>query len=318
METGAPSTGFPPVLGAAGAAGAGAGGGAAGGPPPAKKLKENAPPRQDIDPEQLGDVLNAAGVDLREEESLLSNSLTNEPAGLAGARLLHAPRDPNDMLLSADALRRRLARTTFESGLRVGFDEGPSLSGLNQDPLGLLSAACEEWLSTLLTEAAAYSRHRRLSANLRPVPGQPNAWESAGPSEVAKALKRIAQKDKDAEARRANLKLQLGIGEELKKVEKTNEKESEELMQKTVNDTARLMTAAIGRKKKFSWMSDGSGGGAGAPRLPSARRQASDAQKNREVKEDGGIVLRDFLAVLEEKHMGVKRVLMKGYARLRN
>lgn len=287
------------------------------GPPPAKKLKEGNPaaPKTDIDPEQLGDVLNAAGVDLREEESLLSNSLTNEPGGIAGARLLHAPRDPNDMLLNADALRRSIARKCYERGLRVGIDDGQSATGLSQDPLGLLSAACEEWLGTLLSEAAAYSRHRRLN---RSIQSAGISGDSSSSSEVTRALRRIAQKEKDAEQNRANIKLQLGIGEDSKKGQNSTEKESEELMQKTVNDTARMMTAAIGRKKKFSWMSDGSGGGSSTSRLPSTRNKNNDAQKNREVREDNGIVLRDLLAVLEGKHMGVKRVLMKGYARLRN
>jgi len=122
----------------------------------------------------------------------------------------------------------------------------------------------------------------------------------------------------EAEAKRVELKAQLGIGEDAKKPEKISEKENEEIMQKAANDTARMMTAAVGRKKKFSWMSSGNAGGAQNQRLAGARSKNADAQKVREVKEDNGIVLRDLLPVLEEKHMGVKKVLMRGYARLRN
>lgn len=283
-------------------------------PPPAKRVKEEQP-HAEIDPEQLGDVLNAAGVDLREEESLLNSGLMSEPGGIAGARLLHAPRDPNDMLLDYDVLRRLVAKKTADYGLRIGYDDGMSSLGLNQDPLGLLSASCEEWLASILSEAAAYSRHRRLTLT-QEVANENAKQEAVNP--VTKALRKLAEEDKEAEAKRVELKAQLGIGEDAKKPEKISEKENEEIMQKAANDTARMMTAAVGRKKKFSWMSSGNAGGAQNQRLAGARSKNADAQKVREVKEDNGIVLRDLLPVLEEKHMGVKKVLMRGYARLRN
>ena len=282
------------------------------GPPPAKRVKDSGAGAnggkagQDIDPEQMGDVLNAAGVDLREEESLLSKGLVNEPGGLAGARLLHAPKD-NDfrsMLLSADYLRDKMSSIASEQGLKLGIDPGPSAGGLSNDPLGLISTSCEEWLSTLLEEAAAYSRHRRLALN--PTSNQEQ-------SEVSVALKALVRKDKEAEAKHDALKAKLGLTGQ-----PDEGKDKDENAQKTVNDTARLLTGTIGRKKKFSWMADGASNAGSSAARGSTRRQNADPTRFREIKEENGIVMRDLIPALERKHDGVKKALIRGYAKLRN
>lgn len=292
------------------------------GAPPAKRLKDNAsggvgakgspgpPGHQEVDPEQLGDVLNAAGVDLREEESLLSTGLVNEPGGLAGARLLHAPkdRDYESMLLSYDKLRSIMGRIAGNSGLKLGIDDGSSLGGLNQDPLSLMSTSCEEWLSSILIEAAAYSRHRRLAMN---------ATNPSEQSSLSRALKQLVHKDKEAEKRHESMKVQLGLADREGDGE---DRGSEESMQRAANDTARMMTAAVGRKKRFSWMSDSSTGGnsATSARMSGSRRQGNDPAKFKETREENGIVMRDIIPALERKHMGVKKALIRGYAKLRN
>lgn len=289
--------------------------------PAAKRVKENASGgvgakgspgpagHLEVDPEQLGDVLNAAGVDLREEESLLSTGLVNEPGGLAGARLLHAPkdRDYEGMLLSYDKLRSVMGRIAANSGLKLGSDDGSSLGGLNQDPLSLMSTSCEEWLSSILIEAAAYSRHRRLAMN---------AMNPSEQSSLSRALKQLVYKDKECEKRYQSMKVQLGLTE---REGDGDDRGSEESMQRAANDTARMMTAAVGRKKRFSWMSDSSGGGAStaSTRMGSSRRQGSDPTKFKETREENGIVMRDLIPALERKHMGVKKALIRGYAKLR-
>lgn len=303
--------------------------------PPAKRQREEpeassatqgsagGPAGQETDPDQLGDVIHAAGVDLREEESLLSSGLVNEPGGLAGSRLLHAPRDcdQDHMLLNYGSVRRHVSQICADAGLRlVGEDVAaqPTTNGLNQDPVSLLSASCEEWLSEILETAAAFSRHRRLSLN-------PQSMTELNP--VGRALRQLIQKDKDNEQKHKSMKMQLGIGPEFgdnaggsgggdgaSGVDK--EKENEENMQRAANDTARMMTAAVGRKKKFAWMSEGSSGS--ASRLTGSRRSAADPNKFKEVKEENGIVVRDLMPALERKHMGVRKTLMKGYARLKN
>lgn len=259
-------------------------------------------PGQDIDPEQMGDVLNAAGVDLREEENLLSKGLVNEPGGLAGARLLHAPKD-NDfrgMLLDPEYLRTRMSQIAGDHGLKVALDPGPSGGGLSQDPLGLISTSCEEWLSTLVEEAAAYSRHRRLALN---------PTTSAEQSEVSVALRALVKRDKDAEAKHEALKSQLGLTPQ-----GNDDDKGDDNAQKTANDTARLLTG-IGRKKKFTWMADSAGGSAARG---ASRRTNADPAKFREIREENGIVMRDLIPALERKHIGVKRALIRGYAKLRN
>lgn len=287
--------------------------------PPAKRVKENppaggakgapgAPGGQEIDPNELGDVLNAAGVDLREEESLLNSGLS-EQGGIAGARLLHAPkeRDYETMLLNFHPLKRTMTHLAAESGLKLAQDEGTTASGLNQDPISLICASCEEWLSVILQEAAAYSRHRRLSRNPTSLNEQ---------SELSRSLRDIMQKDRVRDSKHEAVKERLGLTQE----QAPDDKDSEERTQRAANDTARMMTQNIGRKKKFSWMSDNSNsGGGGPPRSgAAARRQNNDPNRFKEIREDSGIVMRDVLPALERKHMGVKRALIKSYSRLRN
>lgn len=239
-----------------------------------------------MDPEQLSDALMSAGVDLREEENLLSSSVhAAHVPGAPGAA--PPPMDLNTMFLDIPRLHAQVERLAQQEGVRYALDyERPELAGL-------VSAACSEWIAEIVTQAAMYSRHRRMG-------------KAESQSAVSKALKTISQQDRDLEQRRQNLKLSLGIGES------SNKDDSEETQQRAANETARMMASSGG--PRYSWLS----GGAASARRPTTRTRQSEANRIKEVKQDPGIVLRDLLAALEDKHMGVKKTLVKGYARVRD
>lgn len=249
-----------------------------------------AQPSQSMDPEELSDALHSAGVNLKEEENLLSSSLQ----GFTQAS--YAPKNAEDLFLDLNGLVTRIARVAQAEGVRFGADQG---NDAILEAVGLLSASCQEWIAEILTEAAIFSRHRRMSKNDQP-------------SQVSRALRLLAQKDRESEQRHATLRLSLGFNEDQNASKK--QQESEEIQHRAANDTARMMTAG---KKRFSWLNAGSGGNARQAAGP-VRRGNSDPLRFKEVKEEPGLVMRDLLAALEEKHMGVKRAIIKGYIKQRD
>lgn len=276
-----PTAGGPPKRLREDAGGAGAGPNASGG--------GSSGGLSGIDPDQLTDVLLSAGVDLQEETSHLTNSLNNDGAGANGGSAQPVV-DVNNLFLDFTNLARLVERQAKEQGLRALIDvESPDLAGL-------LAAACEEWIAEILTSTALYSRHRRLSQNEQT-------------SAVGRALRHIVNQDKEAEQRHQQQKIAMGIGS----AGDSKSKESEETMHRAANDTALMMTAG---KKRYSWLSSGSAGATHAAPAPRARE--SETTRFKEVKEEQAVVLRDLLAALEEKHMGVRKVLIKGYSRARD
>lgn len=254
------------------------------------QAQAQAQPSQSMDPEELSDALHSAGVNLREEENLLSSSLQ----GFAQAS--YAPKNAEDLFLDLNGLVTRIARVAQTEGIRFGADQDNESI---LEAVGLLSASCQEWIAEILTEAAVYSRHRRMSKNDQP-------------SQVGRALRMLAQKDRESEQRHTTFRLSLGLNEDQSASKK--QQESEEIQHRAANDTARMMTAG---KKRFSWLNSGSSGNARQVPGPT-RRGGNDPLRFREVKEEPGLVMRDLLTALDEKHMGVKRALVKGYVKQRD
>lgn len=175
----------------------------------------------------------------------------------------------------------------------------------DQNVLKLISFACEEWIKDILGTAIVLSRHRRRSRN-------------TVHSDVARALRGIAQKDKDTEYQRIAKKL-TNQGPDTGKDGPEDKKAalSEDNLYKAANATALMMTSG---KRKYSWMTGGTAGGAaggGARAIPGTQRSDSGV-RFREAREEQGFVLRDLLGAMEEQRVGVERALQKGYAKLRN
>lgn len=293
-----------------------------------------------VDPEALSDALLSAGVDLKEEENIMSLSLssTNKnttaqgyqggyygPPSNSGSYPGSGLGGPNDRIsssgLNADSANVNLVSalpppyTPFLelARLRVILETAASELGLEgnggvNDPnvLKLISIACEEWIKDILGTAIVLSRHRRRSRN-------------TVHSDTARALRGLAQKDKDTEYQRIAKKL-TNQGPETGKdlAEEKKAAMSEDNQYKAANATAMMMTSG---KNKYSWMTGGGaggGGGSGGPRAITGGQRSDGGIRFREAREEQGFVLRDLLGAMEEQRVGVERALQKGYSKLRN
>lgn len=332
-----PSLPNPPMLKKLkGADGSSQSSGAAGGAP------------NNVDPEALSDALLSAGVDLKEEENIMSLSLSSKSApagyqtshhgsqylgsgisgptsglsltgmgsgglqGLSGhsditatAAGTAAPANlppPYTPFLELARLQVILQTAAVELGLETN---GSSSGGGDPNVLKLISFACEEWIKDILGTAIMLSRHRRRSRN-------------TVHSDTARALRGIAQKDKDAEFQRIAKKL-ANQGPETSKELAEDKKAamSEDNQYKAANATALMMTSG---KRKYSWMTGGTpggNGGGGVRAIPGSQR-TDGGVRFREAREEQGFVLRDLLGAMEEQRVGVEKALQKGYSKLRN
>ncbi|KAK9473633.1 transcription initiation factor TFIID component TAF4 family-domain-containing protein [Dipodascopsis tothii] len=297
------------------------------------------------DPNDFSDALLSAGVDLREEEQLLSSSIPGRPGALpalpattaglsmtglgAGislpAQIIEARRSP---FLDIRVLREVVAGVCAENEITPSnaVTSASNVAGEAPDVLLLISLACQEWMSNILTSTAMASRFRRYSAQ---IPGASGSSRKNA-SDVAKALRQIAVKDKEREERHMIevAKLQLRHAESRPGSSGPGEGGvSEEVMHRATNATAALMMSG-GRKTKYSWMTSGPSGGAspqtGSPAAAAQSQMNSpgfgkkEGVRLREAREEPGIVLRDLLTVLDRERRGAERTLTKGWARLKD
>lgn len=196
----------------------------------------------------------------------------------------------------------------------------------DNDALVLISLACREWLSDILTAAVITARYRRESGV--------RTSSTSNASDVAKALRHVAIKEKEKEEKYQMEKAQLEIrsgggfggssdgGSGGGKAGESGNHATEEVMHRQTNATAALMVS--GGRKKYSWMTGGSGASpspvAATPGGP-ARKDSSNpghGVRMREAKEEPGVVMRDLLSVLENERVGVEKALAKGWTRLRD
>lgn len=246
-----------------------------------------------VDPDQLSDALLSAGVDLKEEENLLSSTLQAPDSARLDSRNGSISVYPQTKLvvtnlLDTKNLQNIVRKTSTEMGIKHVYDK-------EQDISTLLSLSCEEWLSDIITDAIVLSRHRRKSRN-------------DVHSNLSRVLRNIAIKDKEREdqanARKAVLQPDSQAAQEDKK------NTSEETQYRQANLTASMMTG----KKKYSWLT-----GSGPGNNPNRTDFRADSHiRFREAREEPGIALRDLLGALEEKRFGVEKAIIKGYARFKS
>ncbi|ANB14967.1 Taf4p [Sugiyamaella lignohabitans] len=260
-----------------------------------------------VDPDKLSDALLSAGVDLKEEENLLSSTLQRNdyPAGVpmpgnqANAYIQTPPPPPplvQTPFLDPRNVQRSIFKSSNEQGVRYVIDKENEIASV-------ISASCEEWLNNIITSAVSLSRHRRRSRN-------------DVHSNIAKALRNIAIKDKEQEEKYAarRLAMDLASGDPSAADEK-RQQENEETQHRATNATALMMTQG---RKKYSWMTGGSSPAATA-RTPAGTRSRNETTiRYREAREEPGVVLRDLLAALEDRRAGVENAIVKGYAKMRN
>ncbi|KAK9381651.1 transcription initiation factor TFIID component TAF4 [Kockiozyma suomiensis] len=293
------------------------------------------------DPSDFSDALLSAGVDLRAEEQLLSSSLPilsqpnrsitdsipgMSPLSVDGSMFLGDDladlytQDPIQThrlapFLDMHVVRNMVAESALGSDVRVPpLPPHLALQVANgetkdNDALVLISLACREWLSDILTAAVITARYRRESGV--------RTSSTSNASDVAKALRHVAIKEKEKEEKYQMEKAQLEI-----RTGESGNHATEEVMHRQTNATAALMVS--GGRKKYSWMTGGSGASpspvAATPGGP-ARKDSSNpghGVRMREAKEEPGVVMRDLLSVLENERVGVEKALAKGWTRLRD
>lgn len=257
--------------------------------------------QQKVDPNKMSDVLFSAGVDIREEEALLHSSITTsknaQSQNAAMAKLLKNP-----PFLHPDQVSKMMKKVLVNQNCKNANEMVK-----NNDILNMMSTACETYMRDILTNAIVISRHRRKAVKIN----------SGRRSEVAIALKAIAQQQKKDEERRVKKRIALG----LEKEDYENKIDSEETLHHASNVTAGLRA---GSKKQYGWLTSSVGKPTNTG-VKSTGRVASDIAargdsglKYREAREEPGIVMRDLLNALENRRMGVHNVISKGYARIRD
>ncbi|GME84236.1 unnamed protein product [Ambrosiozyma monospora] len=231
-------------------------------------------------PEELADAVAAAGVNIRAEEEALISGLSVSKKQL----------EPNNFL-KPQQLAWFMNRVMEEQGLKL-MDVDPEL-------MNIMSVACENYMSNIVTDTIIMSRHRR-------VPLKTKHKQSVGSSksEISKALRDIATKQKEREERRVKKRIALGLEEE-----KKDEEIAEE--HKQTNVTASLMMGGS-KKKKYSWMQSGSS------RSNSINARGDNGIRYREARQEPGIVLRDLMSAIENRRMGVRNTIVKGYSKMRD
>ncbi|KAK9476835.1 transcription initiation factor TFIID component TAF4 family-domain-containing protein [Lipomyces japonicus] len=193
----------------------------------------NAPVKED--PNDFSDALLSAGVDLREEEQLLSSSIPR-PLGPSsdharsqqqqayakphtlyagassgvGAHVNVSPQiqipiaPPRTPFLDLVSVRQVFASVAAENDMRPPpflYDHhhtnnnNTSTASKELDSLLLISLACREWLADILTAAVITSRYRRESGA--------RTANTSNASDVAKTMRQIAIRDKESQDRYA-------------------------------------------------------------------------------------------------------------------
>lgn len=253
---------------------------------------------QQSDPDKLSDALLSAGVDIREEEALLSSTVARTKAvGSVASNQL----PPHPPFLHPKNVADFMKRVALEQNFNQDFNK-------NADILGLMSTACELYMRDIITNSLILSIHRRKGIKLN----------TGRRSEVSRSLRDLALRQKAHEERRVQRRIALG----LEKQKADTRLDSEETQHRASNATANLMIAG-GSKKKYSWLTAGSKSSSTDLKNQGNVSSAVAARgemgiKYREAREEPGIVMRDLLLALENRRVGVNNVIAKGYARIRD
>lgn len=258
----------------------------------------NSTKTQQSDPDKLSDALLSAGVDIREEEALLSSTVArSKSTGTLSNNQIPA----HPPFLHPKNVGDYMKRIASEQNFHQDFSK-------NGDILGLMSTACELYMRDVITNSLVLSIHRRKGVKLN----------TGRRSEISRALRDLALRQKAQEERRVQRRIALGLEKQSTDVRL----DSEETQHRASNATANLMIAG-GNKKKYSWLSAGSKSSSTDLKNQGNVSSAVAARgemgiKYREAREEPGIVMRDLLHALENKRVGVNNIITKGYARIRD
>ncbi|GAV29447.1 hypothetical protein PMKS-002947 [Pichia membranifaciens] len=263
---------------------------------PQKKKQPNKALQTD-NHEVLSDAVAASGVNIRAEEEAMVTGLSISKRQIE-----------QNTFLKPNQLHWFMNKTLEEQGIKPVVTD--------HEVSNLISASCEHYMTQILTDTIVMMRHRRHSSNVQKSTSKSGSKKSkskssvnshsglSSKSELSKALRDIASKHKDREEKRIRRRIFLGLEEE---------KLEEDLIQdhKQTNLTASLMMSGS-KKKKYSWMQSSSSSS------NAINFRGDNGIRYREAREEQAIVLRDLIAALENRRIGVSNALLKGYARLRD
>lgn len=262
--------------------------------------KRKTKPSQAENHEQLTDAVAASGVNIRAEEEAMLTGLSISKRQIE-----------QNTFLKPHQLNWFMQKTLEEQGIKsVQLDNEVST---------IISAACEHYMSQILTDTIIMMRHRRHASdvnknsnkNINKNTSNKSSKSSRSlsginnKSEISKALRDLASKHKEREEKRIRRRVLLGLEEE-----KTNEDLGQD--HKQTNLTASLMMSGS-KKKKYSWMQSTT-----SSSKSSLTSRGDNGIRFREAREEQAVVLRDLIAALENRRIGASNALLKAYARLRD
>lgn len=144
------------------------------------------------DPNKMQDVLISAGVDLKEEEALLSSTV-NVSKTQQNAVVI----PPHPPFLHPDQVSNFMKKVAKTQNFNLSFTK-------NTEILDMMSSACESYLRDIITNTIVVSRHRRKGVKVN----------YGRRSQVAAALRSIAINQKKEEERRMKKRIALGLEKE--------------------------------------------------------------------------------------------------------
>ncbi|CAH6722933.1 transcription initiation factor TFIID subunit 4 [[Candida] jaroonii] len=273
-------------------------------PPPQPQSQSKTKDLYSNDPTKLNDALAAAGVDIQHEEEYLHKNRRLATYQTNQVRVTN--------FLNPYQISTFMSRISRDNGIIQNFLSDSEL-------LELMSVSCERWMSDIITKTLIMSRHRQ--KGIPNVNKKPSAIQR---SELSKELRNIALKQKELEEQRVNRRMALG----LEKNDDGSKKEkggAEESLHRAANATAAMMSMNPSRKK-YSWMSAGSGN-SNAPTTkedPSSKKshimtaRGENGLRYREIRTGQSVTMKDLLSAIENERIGVDKALLKGYSKLRD
>ncbi|QLL35063.1 hypothetical protein HG536_0H04390 [Torulaspora globosa] len=249
------------------------------------------------DPNKMQDVLFSAGVDIREEEALLSSSVN---ASKSQTQVVNVQIPKHPPFLHPEQLSAFMRKVCKTQSFPQNFSKNPEV-------LRMVSTACEMYIKDIVANSLVISRHRRKAVKVN----------SGRRNEVAMVLRSIAIAEKKDEERRIKKRIALG----LEKEDLENKMDSEETLHRASNVTAGLRA---GSKKQYGWLTSSTskpttlGTKSHGMVAAAVAARGDSGLRFREAREEPGIVMRDLLYALENRRNGVHNVISKGYARIRD
>lgn len=252
---------------------------------------------QSDNPEVLTDAVAASGVNIRAEEEAMLHGLS-----ISKKQIEH------NTFLKPHQLSWFAQKTLEEQGIK-------SVT-IDNEVGNLISASCEDYMTSIITDLIVMMRHRRhlsdkstkdmisKGSNKSKISKVLANSGANSKSELSRALRDLASKHKEREEKRIRRRTMLGLVEE---------KPEEVLAQdhKQTNITASMMMSGS-KKQKYSWMQ------AGSTQSASINSRGDNGIRYREAREEPQVVMRDLIAALENRRIGVSNALLKAYARLKD